>query len=189
MKHLVCRRASFSFLWRSLLSKSRTSLVAQTVKHLPTMRETWVRSLGWEDPLEKEMASHSSTLAQKIPRTEEPSRLQSTGSQRVGHNWVISLHFTSLHFSKSTQNGPLYLGPSRVEGRVLETVFFMFLTLCDPVNCSPPGSSVHGFLQAIILEWIAIPSSRGSSQPRDRTLGSISSVSYVFCIGRGFLYH
>ena len=63
-----------------------TSLVAQTIKHLPTMQETWVRSLGWEDPLEKEMATHSSTLAWKIPFTEEPSRLQSMGLQRVGHN-------------------------------------------------------------------------------------------------------
>ena len=61
----------------------QTSLVAQTVKCLPTMRETWVQSLGWEDPVEKEMATHSSTLARKIPRTEEPYRLQSMGSQRV----------------------------------------------------------------------------------------------------------
>ena len=60
--------------------------MAQTVKCLPKMRETWVPSLGWEDPLEKEMANHSSTLAWKIPRTEEPGRLQSMGSQRVGHN-------------------------------------------------------------------------------------------------------
>ena len=56
------------------------------VKHLPTMRETRVRSLGREDPLEKEMATHSSTLAWKIPWTEEPGRLQSMGSQRVRHN-------------------------------------------------------------------------------------------------------
>ena len=56
------------------------------VKHLPTVWETWVRSLGQEDPLEKEMATHSSTLAWKIPWTEERSRLQSMGSQRVGHN-------------------------------------------------------------------------------------------------------
>ena len=60
--------------------------MAQTVKRLPAMRETRVRSLGQEDPLEKEMATHSSTLAWKIPWTEEPSRLQSMGSQRVGHN-------------------------------------------------------------------------------------------------------
>ena len=60
--------------------------MAQMVKRLPTMQETRVRSLGWEDPLEKEMAIHTSTPAWKIPRTEEPGRLQSMGLQRVGHN-------------------------------------------------------------------------------------------------------
>ena len=63
-----------------------TSLVAQTVKRLSTMWETQVRSLGWEDPLEKEMAIHSGTIAWKMPRTEEPDRLQSMGLQRVGHD-------------------------------------------------------------------------------------------------------
>ena len=63
-----------------------TSLVAQTVKHLPTVWETWVQSLGQEDLLEKEMATHFSTLAWKILWTEEPGRLQSMGSQRVGHD-------------------------------------------------------------------------------------------------------
>ena len=58
----------------------------EAVKHLSTMRETWVRALGWEDPLEREMAIHSSTIAWKIPWTEEPGRLQSMGSQRVGHD-------------------------------------------------------------------------------------------------------
>jgi len=70
------------------------SLVAQRVEHLPAMWETWVWSLGWEDPLEKEMATHSSILAWRIPWTEEPGRLQPTGSQRVGHDWATSLHFT-----------------------------------------------------------------------------------------------
>ena len=56
------------------------------VKRLPAMRETWVRSLGQEDPLEKEMATHSSTLAWRIPWTEEPGGLQSIGWQRVGHD-------------------------------------------------------------------------------------------------------
>ena len=56
------------------------------VKHLSTMQETWVRSLGWEDPLEKEMAPHSSTIAWKIPWMEEPGRLESIGLQRVGYN-------------------------------------------------------------------------------------------------------
>ena len=63
-------------------------------KHLPTTRETWVWSLGWEDPLEKETTPHSSTLALKIPWAEEPGRLQSMGSQRVGHDWATSLSFT-----------------------------------------------------------------------------------------------
>ena len=65
---------------------SRALLVAQMVKHLPAMQETRVRSLVREDPLEKEMATHSSTLAWKIPWTKEPSKLQSMGSQRVGHD-------------------------------------------------------------------------------------------------------
>ena len=65
---------------------SMSSPVAQMVNHLPAMRDTWVRSLGWEDPLEKEIGTHSSTLAWKIPWTEEPCRLQSMGSQRVGYD-------------------------------------------------------------------------------------------------------
>ena len=68
-----------------------TSLVAQTVKRLPTMRETWVQFLGQEDLLEKEMATHSSTLAWKTPWTEKPGRLQSMGSQRVRHDWATLL--------------------------------------------------------------------------------------------------
>ena len=56
------------------------------VKRLPAMQEIWVQSLGWEGPLEKEMAPHSSTLAWKIPRMEEPGGLQSMGSQSVGHD-------------------------------------------------------------------------------------------------------
>ena len=67
--------------------------MAQWVKNPPAMQqtqETWVRSLGQEDPLEKEMSTHSSILAWKIPRTEEPGGLQSMGSQRAGHDWVIN---------------------------------------------------------------------------------------------------
>ena len=60
--------------------------MAQTVKHLPTMPETWVQSLGWEDPLEKEMTTHSSVLAWRIPWTEEPGGLQSMGLQIVSHD-------------------------------------------------------------------------------------------------------
>ena len=60
--------------------------MAQTAKRLPIVWETWVQSLGWEDPLEKEMATHSSILAWKISWTEKPGGLQSVGSQRVGHD-------------------------------------------------------------------------------------------------------
>ena len=65
---------------------AQASLAAQRLKHLPPMWETWVRSLGWEDPLEKEMATHSSILAWRIPWSEEPVGLQSTGLQRVRYN-------------------------------------------------------------------------------------------------------
>ena len=70
------------------LQYSRASLVVLLVKNPSVMWETWVRSQGWEDPLEKRRATHSSILAWRIPWTEEPGRLQSMGSQRVGHNWV-----------------------------------------------------------------------------------------------------
>ena len=69
-----------------LFFSSANVSVAQTVKHMPAMQETWVQSLGREDPLEKEMVTHSSTLARKIPWIEEPGGLQSMGSQRVGHD-------------------------------------------------------------------------------------------------------
>ena len=66
------------------------SLVAQRVKNLPTMQETWVQSLAWEDSLEKGMATHSGIVAWRIPWTEEPGGVQSMGSQRVRHNWATN---------------------------------------------------------------------------------------------------
>ena len=72
-------------LGRNKIALFWTSLVAQTVKQLPTMRETWVQSLGWEDLLEKQMATYSSILG-KIPWMEKPGRLQFMGSQRVKPN-------------------------------------------------------------------------------------------------------
>ena len=78
--------ASLCFLsFISHYTITRASLVAQMVKNLPAMQETWVQSLGWEGPLEKGMATHSSILAWKIPWTEEPGRLQSIRSQRIGY--------------------------------------------------------------------------------------------------------
>ena len=84
-------------------------------QRLPAMQETQVRSLGWEDPLEKEMATHSSTVAWKIPWTEQPSRLQSTGSQRVRHNFTFTFHFNRAYFNfkklmiESNQNSSKWL--------------------------------------------------------------------------------
>ena len=72
--------------------------MAQRLKCLPAMWETWVWSLGQEDPLEKEMATYSSILAWRILWTEEPGGLQSTGSQRVGHDWATSLTHMSIKF-------------------------------------------------------------------------------------------
>ena len=74
-----------------LLPTKSSSLVAQRLKHLPPMQEARVWSLGWEDPLEKEMVTHPSILAWRIPWTEKPGRLPSMGSQRVRHDWATSL--------------------------------------------------------------------------------------------------
>ena len=82
-KHTQCRPRFTKSLIKRLYS---ASLVALSVKNLPAAQETWVRSLGWEDPLEKEMATHWSILAWKISWAEEPGGLQSMGSQRVGHD-------------------------------------------------------------------------------------------------------
>ena len=86
---LLCLMVSWKTLIRRLLfdlSSPKASLVAQKLKSLPPMRETRVRSVGWEDTLEKEMATYSSTLAWRIPWTEKPGRQQSIGSHRVGHD-------------------------------------------------------------------------------------------------------
>ena len=78
---------------------ARAGLVAQRIKNLPAKQETQIWSLGQKDTLEKEMATYSNILAWKIPWTEEPSRLQSMGSQRAGHNWVTNTLRFSVQFS------------------------------------------------------------------------------------------
>ena len=167
------------------------------------MRETWVRSLGREDPLEKEMATHSSILAWRIPWIEEPGQMQSTGSQRVGHDWVTSLikdicigyQYKCIHWRILSN----YLRQLRKFSlKVFPPLFFplkvclfqkvcaqMCPTLCDPMDCSPSGSSVHGILQARVLEWVAISFSRGSSWPRDWTpVFCIAGRCFTFCVSR-----
>ena len=81
------------------LQYSWVSLVAQAVKNSPAVQETWVQSLGWEEPLEKGTATHSSILAWRSPWTEEPGRLQSRGSQRVRHDWAaFNIYFFQYIF-------------------------------------------------------------------------------------------
>ena len=138
------------------------------------------------------MATHSSVHAWRIPRTEEPDRLQSMGLQRGRHSWsdlahVIQQQTTdAIYFSlvctleraiKDVIDWlPAVPSESRIWGvtpgefhSVLCLVAQSCLTLCDLMDYSPPGSSVCEILQARILEWVAMPSSRGSTQPRDRT--------------------
>ena len=98
-----CRSALWFPYFSVPIQQDRISLVAQMVKRLSTMREMRVRSLGWEDPLEKEMAIHSSTIAWKIPWTEKPGRLQSMGSQRVGHHWVTWLWLYNKTYKPSSK--------------------------------------------------------------------------------------
>ena len=207
------------------------------VKNLAAVQETWVRSLGWEDPLEEGMATPSSILAWRIPigkfdygqlRHKEACPIRAcmvswtwTGSRsKVCHRrqgaWpgvrfrmlmgtLGILHTAAFHSPNfccswvcvpgrtpwapracwgllSNHLGRLSLlitpslNGSKVKVKVL--VAQSCLTFCDPMDCGPPGSSVHGILQVRILEWVAISFSRGSSWPRDQT--------QVFCIAGSF---
>ena len=100
--------------------------------HEPQKILVW--SSGGEDPREKEMATHASILAWKMPWTEERGRIQPTGSKRVGRNWACTRR-ASAAAAKLLQSCP---------------------TLCDPIDGSPPGSPVPGIVQARALEWVAI---------------------------------
>ena len=118
ISHPVCQILFFrvnqwiqpTFCKRGIDTGANSSLVAQMVNCLPAIQETRVWSLGWEDPLEKEMEIYSSTLAWKIPWMEETDRLQSMGSQRAGHDWGSSL-FLSLTGVNTRRWGSLG-GPS-----------------------------------------------------------------------------
>ena len=129
------------------------------------MQETWVQSLGREDPVEKEMATHSSTLTWKLPWMEEPGRLQSVGLQRVRHDWATKLNSSILHRCFTVYGLP---GCS-----VMSDSFSTPWTLAHEAPLS------IGFLRQEY--WVAISSSKGSSQPRDRTC-----ISCVSCFTGGF---
>ena len=113
------------------------------------MRETWVRSLGWEDPLEKEMATHSSTLAWKIPWMEEPGRLQSMGLQRVGHDWSTSLEcfHNFVDLLKTTELCTLLLFKKYLFGCVGSELQYvassLFVAVCELLVVACGSSSLN----------------------------------------------
>ena len=147
------------------------------------------------------MTPHSSTPAWKIPWMEEPGRLQSMGSLRVGHDlsdFTFTFHFHALEKEMATHSsvlawripgmgepgGLLSMGSHRLKWLSSSSwclVVKLFQPFCDPVDCSLPGSSVHGILQARILECVAIFFPCESFWPRHRT--------HVSCIGMWILYH
>ena len=137
-----------------------------------------VWSLGWEDPLEKKVATQSIILAWRIPWMEKSGRLQSIGSQRVRHNWShwVCTHSPLLYPASSTSLLLLkHASVSPPQG--LCTWSSLWHTCVLPMDCNPPGSSVHGIIQA--RTGVGCHSLlRGSSWPRDR--------SQVFCIAGRF---
>ena len=141
----------------------RVSLVVPMVKNLPAVQETWVWSLSWEDPLEKEMATHSSTRAWKISWTEEPGGLQSMGSQGVGHDWVVFQSFSCVQLFATPWTAACQASLSfTVSWNLLklmsiESVMpFNHLILCCPLLFLPsifPSIRVFSNELALCIRW------------------------------------
>ena len=142
------------------------------------MWETQVWSLGQEDPLGKEMATHSSTLAWKIPWTEECGRLQSMGWQRIGHDWATSLSLQQEKNIKNKENWNriLTFANNKHDNKQLaRNILCTKWCVCSvasvmsdslrPMDHSLPGSSVHGIFPARILEWVTMFSSKSFPDP------------------------
>ena len=128
----------------------RASLIAQSVKNLPAVQETGVRSLGWEDPLEKEMTIHSSIGAWKISWIDEPGGLQSMGSQRVGHDWANTLLKGSVIFwarGKGTTEEDRVRKRQKIKEGSGTSPVVQQLRLCSPCR----GSGFHSWLGNWIL--------------------------------------
>ena len=184
---------------------SLTSLVAQMVKRLSTMRGSRVRSLGREEPLEKEMTIHSSTIAWKIPWREEPGRLQSMGSQRVGHDWAISLTLSlkpvwimfSITCNERVPTAVLSQS-QRSHCILIACVFSSKLSHPVRVCCCVSRVRVSATPWTVAYQappsmefsrqeyWCGLPflSSGDLPELRDRT-----HVFHIFCIGRRGLYN
>ena len=149
------------------------------------MQEAWVGKTPWR----RAWQLIPVFLFGEFPWTEEPGRLQSMGSQRVGYNWVTKYKYFVLHSVLNTSQISVHLKYNTSALCFLHFPFLSLLSLsynilCKPMDCSQPGSSVPGILQARILEQVAMPSSRRSSRPRDPT-----QVSCVSCIEREILDH
>ena len=181
-----------------------TDSVAQMIKSWPVVRETWVRSLGQEDPLQKEMATHSSTLAWKIPWTEGPGRLQSMGSQRVRHNWGTSLmDFVGQKLARSLAPSCVLMSLVRpqldtgwicillktwlgMEGPLLKwhTLLTCKLVLVMGGVPSPPGSLHMAWVCAKhgnrIIEANILRKNEGMKRERRRYLTSSKQKLYAF---------
>ena len=132
--------------WSRLCGGLGYSLVAQTTKPLPATRETQAQSLGWEDPLKKEIATHSS-CPWKIPWTEEPGRLWSMWSQRVGHGWATSL--CTLEYSQLSAKeypAPLPHHPHIYHSHTLPLSCFIFFITFNTLSTIPALDSCTVFL-------------------------------------------
>ena len=140
--------------------------MAQTVKHLPAIKEIWVKSLGWEDPLEKQISTHSSTFAWKIPWTEKPGGLQPVGSQRVRHDWATSLTLAWIRLPIFTAH--------RINLKLKQ-------------NSAWSG---HYLVHSLILHWYALCSSYTGFHfvPENKTLPTKSSVPTTLLVQCSLLW-
>ena len=144
------------YIYRLSNINPRASRVAQLVKHLSAVWETWVQFLGWEVSLEKEIATHSSILAWRIPWIEEPGRLQSTGLQRVGRDWANSLSL-SIYMVKSNPENIVTWLSILLLNYICCSVAQSCLTLREPVDCSTPGFPVLHYLPELAqihIYWV-----------------------------------
>ena len=160
-------------MW-SLEGRHRASLVAQRLKRPPAMRKTWVWSLGQEDPLEKEMATHSSILAWRIPWTEEPGGLQSMGLQRVRHDWANSLSC----YGKKMKSRGIAITSWQIDGETVETVTDFIL---GGSKITTDGDGSHKIKRRLLLGRRVMTNIESILKSRDIPLSTkVYLVSYAF---------